>query len=412
MAVAAIVEPAQRPTLRLFLQSGFVWQFCWSSYWTLFFLRVVVDVGLNPLQLLLLGTAKEVAILLVEIPTGVVADIRSRRLSVIISFLVCGTAVVGAGLADGFALLVITQMLWATGSTFRSGAETAWFTDEIGSVETVDRVLPRRGRIEALGSMAGLVTMAALAAVAGLTVALVVIGCLLVAWGMVLVARMPETGFVRQRVSARSRFRVLLADGFTASRLPGLRVLLVVTVVAGAASEAVDRLHVARLDQIGLQTTDLDPALVLGSAALLQSVGAIGLLALLGSRFGGRRLPAIMVGLNLLTATAVAFLAQVDLLTVAIGAFVAQGMSRSVAKTVTVGWTNHFTHKGNRATVHSFVGQAQSLGEISGGIGLGLVAQQVGIGGAIVGSALLYVVAAGWAGRGVTRWSSPPGSHG
>ena len=64
---------------RIFLSSGFIWQLCWSSYWTLFFIRVVVDVGLSPLQLVLLGTAKEVTILLVEIPTGVVADIRSRR---------------------------------------------------------------------------------------------------------------------------------------------------------------------------------------------------------------------------------------------------------------------------------------------------------------------------------------------
>ena len=66
---------------RVFLRSGFVWQLCWSSYWTLLFLRVVVDVGLDPLQLLLLGTTKELAILVSEIPTGVVADLCGRRRS-------------------------------------------------------------------------------------------------------------------------------------------------------------------------------------------------------------------------------------------------------------------------------------------------------------------------------------------
>lgn len=81
-------------TLRVFLTSGFLWQLCWSSYWALFFLRVVVDVGLDPLQLLLLGTTKEITILAVELPTGVVADIRSRRLSVVLAFVICGTAVV------------------------------------------------------------------------------------------------------------------------------------------------------------------------------------------------------------------------------------------------------------------------------------------------------------------------------
>jgi len=57
--------------------------------------------------------------------------------------------------------------------------------------------------------------------------------------------------------------------------------------------------------------------------------------------------------------------------------------------------------------VHSFVGQAQSLGEISGGITLGIVAQQAGIGTAITASAALYLVAAGWATRGRSRWSGP-----
>ena len=405
MAEKHQLDSAQMPALRIFLQSGFVWQLCWSSYWTLFFLRVVVDIGLNPLQLLLLGTAKEVTILLVEIPTGVVADIRSRRLSVISSFVICGIAVIGAGLANGFVLLVLTQVLWAFGSTFRSGAETAWFTDEVGSIDIVDRVLPRRGRVEAVGSMVGLVATAVLASIAGLSVALVTVGALLMVWGLVLVARMPETGFHRHEASARARFGALLGEGVAASRQPGLRVLLIVTVIAGVASEAVDRLHVARLDQIGLQDTGIDPALLIGSAAVFESIGAIILLFLLGSRFAGRQLVQIMVGLNIVTGLGVAVLARVDLLAIALGAVIAQGMVRSVARTVTTGWTNHFTDRSNRATVHSFVGQAQSLGEISGGIALGVLAQQGGIGIAMTASAALYLLAAGWATRGRSRWS-------
>lgn len=407
MAQARHLDPFHRPALRIFLQSGFVWQLCWSSYWTLFFLRVVVDVGLNPLLLLLLGTAKEVTILLVEIPTGVVADMRSRRLSVILSFLICGSAIVGAGLADGFVLLVLTQVLWAFGSTFRSGAETAWFTDEVGSVDVVDRVLPRRGRVEALGSVVGLVVTAVLASVAGLSVALVTVGGLLMAWGLVLIARMPETGFHRHDASARTRFGSLLGEGLVASRQPGLRVLLIVTVIAGVASEAVDRLYIARLDQIGLQDISIDSVLLIGSASVFISVGAIALLFVLGSRLAGPRLAQVMVGLNIVTGIAAAVLAQINLLSIAVGAYIAQGMVRSVARTVTTGWTNHFTDRSNRATVHSFVGQAQSLGEISGGIALGVLAKQAGIGTAMIASAALYLLAATWATRGHSRWSHP-----
>ncbi|RLE24982.1 MAG: hypothetical protein DRJ50_03800 [Actinobacteria bacterium] len=397
--------PAHRP-LWVFLQSGFVWQLCWSSYWTLFFLRVVVDVGLDPLQLLMLGTAKEVTILLAEIPTGVLADLRSRRLSVILSFLICGLAIVGAGLAGSFVALVLTQVLWAFGSTFRSGAEVAWFTDEVGSLEVVDAVLPRRARFEAVGSIVGLTATALLAAATSLSTALVVVGVVLLGWAVVLKLRMPETGFQRHAASANSRFRQLLREGFDAASRPGLRVLLVVTVATGFASEAVDRLSVARLDQIGLQDT-IDPALLIGGASVMQSLGVIVLLFIVGRRLAGPRLVSAMVALNALTAIGVGVLAQGGLLAIALIGMVTQGTARSIARTVTVAWTNHFTDRSNRATVHSFVGQAQSLGEISGGIGLGIVAQQIGISTALTISAVIYLLASGWSRRGHTRWPKP-----
>ncbi len=396
-----VIDPTR---LRIFLSSGFVWQLCWSSYWTLFFLRVVVDVGLDPLQLLLLGTTKEITILLVEIPTGMVADLRSRRLSVIASFVICGLAIAGAGLADTFALLVITQAVWAFGSTFRSGAETAWFTDEVGSVDAVDAVLPRRGRYEAGGSIVGVAATAVLAALAGLTTALVVIGCALLAWGVVLWFSMPETGFVRHDVSPGTRFRQLLGEGLTASKRPGLRVLLVATIATGFASEAVDRLSVARLDQVGLQDT-IDPALVVGGATVAQSLIVMGVLATAGSAMAGVRLVGVMTVVHAITAIGVIVLARGDGLWLAMAGVVGAGTARSVATTATIGWTNHFTDRANRATVHSFVGQSKSLGEISGGIVLGLLARDVGITAALTASAAVYLAASAWSVRGRTSWA-------
>jgi MFS transporter, DHA3 family, tetracycline resistance protein len=49
--------------------------------------------ALNLLQLVLLGTTVELTVLLFEVPTSVVADILSRRLSIII-----GQAIIGLGL--------------------------------------------------------------------------------------------------------------------------------------------------------------------------------------------------------------------------------------------------------------------------------------------------------------------------
>lgn len=220
----------------------------------------------------------------------------------------------------------------------------------------------------AVGSIVGLLGTAVLAAVAGLSVALVVVGAVLLGWGLVLVATMPETGFERHNSSARARFRALIGDGFVAARRPGLRVLLIVTVMAGFASEAVDRLHVARLDRIGLQTASIDPALLVGAGAVMQSLGAIAVLWVFGSRLAGQRLVSALAALHIATAVGVAVLARIDVLTLALAGVIAQGMMRNVARTVTVGWTNHSTSRANRATVHSFTGQAGALGEISGGV--------------------------------------------
>ena len=397
-------NPAAGAATSVFLRSGLVWQLCWSSYWTLLFLRVVVDVGLDPLQLLLLGTTKEIAILVSEIPTGVVADLRGRKRSVITAFVVCGGAAIGAGLATGFAALVVTQAVWAFGTTFRSGAETAWFTDEIGSVHEVDRVLPRRGRWQAVGAVAGLIGMSALGAAAGLGVALVTIGAILVLWGAYLVVAMPETGFERHDASSRERLGQLVGEGFAAARLPGLCVLLIGTIMAGFASEAVDRLSVARLEQIGLSDQALDPALITGSVAVLQSLGSIVVLGLAAAALVGVRLVPTLGWLHVATAAGVAVLATAGVLWLALAGMLAAGLAREVAGTATIGWTNHFTERSNRATVHSFVGQAGSVGEISGGIVLGVVARSTGIGTALVMSAIVYLAAAGVVRNGRSRW--------
>ena len=44
----------------------------------------VQTIGLNPLQLILVGTVLETTVLVAELPTGLVADMYSRRWSVIV----------------------------------------------------------------------------------------------------------------------------------------------------------------------------------------------------------------------------------------------------------------------------------------------------------------------------------------
>src|SRR3982750_2494723 len=68
--------------------------------WVVMAVYLVSELHLSPLQLVLMGTAMEGAVFLFEIPTGVVADTYSRRLSLVIGYLGTGAAWGGVGLGS------------------------------------------------------------------------------------------------------------------------------------------------------------------------------------------------------------------------------------------------------------------------------------------------------------------------
>ncbi|MEX2394213.1 MAG: MFS transporter, partial [Actinomycetota bacterium] len=102
----------------------------------------LISADFGPLELVLAGTALEIAYFVSEVPTGIVADVYSRRLSCIV-----GAFIMGAGwlLEGSFAELVpimIGQALLGLGWTFFSGAAEAWIAGEIGD-EAAPRAIVR-----------------------------------------------------------------------------------------------------------------------------------------------------------------------------------------------------------------------------------------------------------------------------
>lgn len=76
--------------------------------------------GFGPLELVLAGTALEIAYFVSEVPTGVVADAYSRRLSVILGALVMGGAWVMEGLWATLWPIMIAQAILGVGWSRRS----------------------------------------------------------------------------------------------------------------------------------------------------------------------------------------------------------------------------------------------------------------------------------------------------
>ncbi len=71
----------------------------------------ITEASLDPLQLVLVGTAPEVTVFLFEVPTGVVADVYSRKLSLIIGFAFMGAGFILEGALPLFATILAAQVV-------------------------------------------------------------------------------------------------------------------------------------------------------------------------------------------------------------------------------------------------------------------------------------------------------------
>jgi MFS family permease len=123
---------------------------------------------------------------------------------------------------------------------------------------------------------------------------------------------------------------------------------------------------------------------VLSYSLLLILASALGFLAL---RLVGRRIDQIGVARRSYTIACVVGAAGLALLALApsaliggIGVLLARGIADSVTRPISVIWVNRRTTSDVRATVHSFLSQAESVGEIIGGFVLAGIALASGLG--------------------------------
>ena len=110
--------------------------------------------GFGPLELVLAGTALEVAYFASEVPTGVVADVYSRRLSCVIGAFVMGAGWLLEGAWASLWPIMIAQALLGIGWTFFSGASEAWITGEIGD-DRGSRAIVRGQQANLVASIVG-----------------------------------------------------------------------------------------------------------------------------------------------------------------------------------------------------------------------------------------------------------------
>jgi DHA3 family tetracycline resistance protein-like MFS transporter len=364
----------------------------------------VREVGLNPLELVLLGTVFEATIFLFEIPTGVIADTYSRRASVILGLALEGVAAIAIGLTESYAALIAASMLWGVAATCLSGAYEAWITDEVG-VERVGRVFLRNAQFGYAGAIVGALLGVAVATF-DLGLALVVGGAITLATAIICAFVMPERGFVRKPAAERlGAWRDIKTTAVAGGRLiRAERLLLVImgiTFFIGAASEGLDRLWEAHLIRdVGLpELAGLDPVVWFGLINATGLLVGIVITSFLIPRFEHADNAALARALMVLTAVAAASVVVFGFATgfaVALAAYMVARLARRIIDPLYLTWLNRNIEDSSvRATVTSMVNQTGAVGEVAGGPGVGAVGTLVSLRAALVvaGAALAPAVA-------------------
>ncbi len=378
---------------------------------------LVNELHLSPLQLVLMGTAMEAAVFLFEIPTGVVADTYSRRLSLIIGYLGMGTAwALVAVVSEPWAVIVLWAF-WGISYTFTSGAYQAWITDEVGR-ENIGSLFLRGQRLGYIGAVVGLGLQVVLG-LWSLRAGVIAGGVVTVACGIGCMFFMPETGFRRQPRSERKPVlqqlkTTALGGARFAWAAPIILLLISVELFMGMSSEAFDRLKEAHfLRDIGLPAAGhLDPVVWFGLfwlAGMVLGFAAMGLLIKRVERGGRRAVATWLFGFTAIEMATMFVFALTGNVWLAIAALLGVFFARDLQGPLYTTWLNEqITDSSVRATVLSISGQANAIGQAGGGPILGVIGNVWGIRAALATGAAVIAPALALYGRAIAHQGREP----
>jgi len=356
----------------------------------------VTVVGLDPLQLVLIGTTLEVTALVFEIPTGVVADVYSRRLSVIIGMFIMGFGMAMQSLPT-FGLLVLAQVVNGIGFTFTSGATEAWLVDEIGD-QYAGEVFLRASQVRNICAMVG-IAMSVLLANISLALPIVISGVIYLMLGVFLVAVMPEHNFKPSPREGRNTWQTMwhtFNDGVKLTRAQPVIVSLIgFDFLHGLFSEGYDRLWTAYIIATFTLPTlfGFTSVIWFGIAAAASRLLSIAITETIRRRFDLNQQAVSARLLWIINALLVACLIAFPLAPnfyLALSAVMLIGAFRYAIDPIHGNWLNQrITDSRVRATVLSMSSQMNAVGQIAGGPAIGVVGNSFSVRAALLISAVI-----------------------
>ncbi len=333
----------------------------------------VQEVELNALQPVLVGTSLELSVLLFEVPTGIVADVYSRRLSVIIGMLITGVGFMLQGIPS-FLAIVIANIIWGFGWTFISGAFDAWIADEVNDDTQMSKIFLRSSQFGQFGGLIGIGLSTLLATIA-LRIPIVLGGALYVLMSFFLMNFMGEDGFKPVRAEDRSSWghmRDTLRAAWQVMRQRTIFVTIIgVTLFYGMYSEGFDRLWTKHmLDWYTFPDLGVDVIVWFGIiSATLRVLGII------STEFFQRFVPTdtprtlmrSLLTINVGIILGLIAFAQVQWFVPMLLAYLTVNVFRTLYVPLWVTWVNQHSPSEVRATMMSAASQVDAFGQIAGG---------------------------------------------
>ncbi len=351
---------------------------------------------LNPLQLVLVGTVLEGAAFVCQVPTGVLADMYSRRLAVILGIFLFGLAFILEGSFPRFDVIVACQILFGVGATLMDGAEQAWIADEVGEGR-VGHVFLRSTQVGLLAGLLGAAISVGLGSVR-LNLPIVIGGALSVVIAVFLLFFMPENNFHPIPKTERRTWRDMgntFRSGLRVVRgRPILITILLIALFYGLYSEGFDRLWTAHF----LTNFTFPPLGQFKPVVWFGIISVVGTLLTLGATEVVRRwidiahhriLIRVLFVLNTLGVVSILIFALAGNFYLAIAAVLLFKVFRTVNEPIYTTWLIQNIDAKVRATVISMRGQVDAFGQIVGGPPVGYIGTAYSIRAALVAASAI-----------------------
>ncbi len=381
-----------------------------NSLWAIY----IGTMQLSLVQISSMSIVITATVVLAEIPTGIVADVYSRRASVIIGGVLIGSCYTLIGAFPVFWVSLIAAFIEAVGDSFVSGALQAWITDEVSS-DKVGPVFLRSSQISAVAHWAGIATGITLAALYSLLLPVLIGGLLWFVLSAFLIAFMPERGFhpSQQRKSFKGHFKDAIVIFKTGAQLvrnnTTLRRLFIIQVLLTVFFDSMYRLSRAHfLRSFNLPVITLPFLGTLKENAGFGGLEAVqGLLGIIGAEgirrrvdlSNARQLPKALLSLYGIVVIGVFAFALTGQFPLAIAAWLLANVGHQLAEPITSTWLNQNIPSETRSTVLSMSSQASMMGTLVGNPSISAIGDRFGLRSGLLITGLLLAPVLGLLGR-------------